>query len=216
MAAKILFIEDNPDHQLIVSRMLKKAGHDVSVEATGHDGIRAAKRGGIDLILLDYGLPDMDGMAVLAELTALGTPVVFVTGRSDQKLASEALTGGAANYVVKDAHYVTTLPEIVERTLNGHKPDAPTAKRAPRPSKMDDSYLISFREHVRAALKPLVGELHTRIEGKNFTDAVGQLEALLGSSEQVLDEELGALDELLYEELSRSMGSNTGDSQGGE
>lgn len=114
---KILLIEDNPDHALVAQRILQRAGYDVQNAATGREGIDAASTGGFDLVLLDYGLPDMDGMSVLAEISRVGTPVVFVTGRSDAKLAVDALRAGATNYIIKDAHYVSNLPDVARQTL---------------------------------------------------------------------------------------------------
>lgn len=115
---RILLIEDNPDHALVATRILQRAGYEVSSAATGREGIDAAQSGGFDLVLLDYGLPDMDGMSVLSEIAHIGTPVVFVTGRSDAKLAVDALRAGATNYIVKDAHYVSNLPDVARQTLD--------------------------------------------------------------------------------------------------
>lgn len=114
---RILLIEDNPDHALVASRILQRAGFVVENAPTGREGIDAARATGYDLVLLDYGLPDMDGMSVLAELSRVGTPVVFVTGRSDAKLAVDALKAGATNYIIKDAHYVSNLPDVARSTL---------------------------------------------------------------------------------------------------
>jgi CheY-like chemotaxis protein len=113
---RILLIEDNADHALVASRVLERAGFAVTTATSGQAGIEAVKQG-FDLILLDYGLPDMDGMQVLEAISASSTPVVFVTGRSDARLAVDALRAGAANYIVKDSHYVSELPEVAAETL---------------------------------------------------------------------------------------------------
>ena len=113
---RILLIEDNPDHALVASRVLERAGFSVTTVTTGQKGIDSVSQG-FDLVLLDYGLPDMDGMQVLTAISGLNVPVVFVTGRSDAKLAVDALRAGAANYIVKDSHYVSKLPEVARETL---------------------------------------------------------------------------------------------------
>lgn len=113
---RILLIEDNPDHALVASRVLERAGFGVTTVTTGQKGIESVSQG-FDLVLLDYGLPDMDGMQVLTAISGLNVPVVFVTGRSDAKLAVDALRAGAANYIVKDSHYVSKLPEVARETL---------------------------------------------------------------------------------------------------
>ncbi len=113
---RILLIEDNPDHALVASRVLERAGFSVTTAVTGQAGIESVSQG-FDLVLLDYGLPDMDGMQVLTAISGLNVPVVFVTGRTDAKLAVDALRAGAANYIVKDSHYVSKLPEVAQETL---------------------------------------------------------------------------------------------------
>jgi CheY-like chemotaxis protein len=115
-ARRILLIEDNPDHALVASRVLERAGFSVTTAITGQVGIESVSQG-FDLVLLDYGLPDMDGMQVLTAISGLNVPVVFVTGRTDAKLAVDALRAGAANYIVKDSHYVSKLPEVARETL---------------------------------------------------------------------------------------------------
>jgi hypothetical protein len=69
----------------------------------------------------------------------------------------------------------------------------------------DDKYLEDFRASVRASLKPLVDAFRVRIVSRPFGDAVQELERILSASERVVDEELGVLDQMLYEELSRRL-----------
>lgn len=69
----------------------------------------------------------------------------------------------------------------------------------------DDRYLDDFRVAVRASLSPLVEAFRHKIQSRPFGDAVQELERILSASERVVDEELGVLDQLLYEELSRRL-----------
>jgi CheY-like chemotaxis protein len=117
MHNRILLVEDNPDHALVAGRVLERAGFTATVAETGELGISHALSGDYDLVLLDYGLPDMDGLKVLEAILGCGVPVVFVTGRADAKLAVDALRAGAANYIVKDSHYVSRLPQVAKETL---------------------------------------------------------------------------------------------------
>ena len=117
MHNRILLVEDNPDHALVAGRVLERAGFAATVAETGELGISHALSGEVDLVLLDYGLPDMDGLKVLEAILGCGVPVVFVTGRADAKLAVDALRAGAANYIVKDSHYVSRLPQVAKETL---------------------------------------------------------------------------------------------------
>jgi hypothetical protein len=64
-----------------------------------------------------------------------------------------------------------------------------------------------FRAAVRAALNPLIAQFREQVRTRGFSDAIIELERVLEASERVLDEELEVLDQLLYEELSRAIGS---------
>ncbi len=202
--ARILLIEDNADQAFVASRFLERAGFLVAHQATAATGLESARAGGFDLIMLDYGLPDSDGLFTLEQLMPLGIPVVLVTGRSEAQLAVKALQAGAANYIVKDSHYLGKLPEIARDALAriAAKPlDLEPVKRVLNPA---DS-LEDFRYSVRQALLPMVQHFRERILETSFSDAVSELEKTLESAEAVLDEELEALDQLLYEQLSRAL-----------
>lgn len=69
----------------------------------------------------------------------------------------------------------------------------------------DEKYLEDFRNAVRASLAPLVEAFRQKIQSRPFGEAVQELERILAASERVVDEELGVLDQLLYEELSRRL-----------
>lgn len=72
----------------------------------------------------------------------------------------------------------------------------------------DDTDLEVFRSAVRQALTPLVEVFRENIRNRGFADAISELERILAASERVLDDELGVLDQLLYEELSRALNQN--------
>jgi DNA-binding response OmpR family regulator len=200
---RILLIEDNPDQAFVAGRFLERAGFSVAHQSTATTGLESAKTGVFDLIMLDYGLPDSDGLSALEALTPLGIPIILVTGRSEAQLAVKALQAGAANYIVKDSHYLGKLPEIAKDTLErvAAKPVVFESKRQITQAES----LERFRQSVRQALSPMVQHFRERILETSFTDAVTELENTLESAEGVLDEELEALDQLLYEELSRAL-----------
>jgi hypothetical protein len=70
-----------------------------------------------------------------------------------------------------------------------------------------------FRAAVRAALDPLIARFREGVRTRPFSEAIVELERVLEASERVLDEELEVLDQLLYEELSRAIGSQDGTRQ---
>jgi DNA-binding response OmpR family regulator len=201
---RILLIEDNPDQAFVASRFLERAGFAVAHQATGAQGLDSARTGGFDLVMLDYALPDTDGLTLLEELVPLGLPVVLVTGRSEAQLAVKALQAGATNYIVKDSHYLSKLPDIARETLERIR-SAPVTLEPRRSALTEEETLERFRQIVRKALEPMLPLFRDRIKHSTFADAVDELERVLEATETVLDEELEVLDQLLYEELSRTL-----------
>ena len=70
-----------------------------------------------------------------------------------------------------------------------------------------DNEIDQFRAAVREALNPLIARFREGVRTRPFSEAIIELERVLEASERVLDEELEVLDQLLYEELSRAIGT---------
>lgn len=103
--ARVLVIDDDPDVSLLARLQLENAGYDVVEAATAADGLSRALDSAPDVVLLDWMLPDGDGIGLLAELRASDAtsdvPVIMVTARShagDQRAAWEA---GVVDYLTK-------------------------------------------------------------------------------------------------------------------
>jgi len=103
---RILYIDDDPGIGRLVQRHLRRMGCDVTLAASGAEGLEAAAAEKFDAIGLDHYMPGQDGLEVLAALRALPEPppVIFVTGAEEPRIAVTALKNGAADYVVKDVH----------------------------------------------------------------------------------------------------------------
>jgi DNA-binding response OmpR family regulator len=95
-------IEDDGSIRSAITRALTDLGHVVSTSNTGMSGLEAAVDNAPDVVLLDLGLPDIDGLQVLAMLRAVSeVPVIIITARDDDADMVKALDGGADDYVVK-------------------------------------------------------------------------------------------------------------------
>ena len=115
----VLLVEDNPDHIHLIERRLRDGGLDVRRASSGKEAL--ASLDGIDLVLLDYKLPDMTGLETLHHIRRIDGPsVVMITGMGSEEIAVEAMRAGAIDYVVKDAAYIRMLPEVVERAWRLH------------------------------------------------------------------------------------------------
>jgi DNA-binding response OmpR family regulator len=100
--AHVLVVEDDARLRGLVREALEATGHRVTAVGTGSDALLRALDGGIDLVLLDLNLPDVDGIEIARRLHADGeVPIVMLTARGDVASRVEGLYAGAADYVTK-------------------------------------------------------------------------------------------------------------------
>lgn len=113
---RILVIDDNEVDREVVRRFL---GSDFEVHeaASATAGFEKLKEMEPDCVLLDYRLPDRDGVEVLEELVAGGWAVVVLTGQGDEVIAVRALKAGALDYVVKRTLSASSLERTVRLVL---------------------------------------------------------------------------------------------------
>jgi len=108
----ILVIEDEPQMRRFLRGSLGTTGHKLIEAATGQEGLAAAAAQKADIVLLDLGLPDMDGIEVtrrLREWTA--TPIIVLSARGQDHDKIAALDAGADDYLTKPF----SLPELLAR-----------------------------------------------------------------------------------------------------
>lgn len=100
---RILVVEDDTDLAEAVVRRLRRQGHAVDWQSNGREACEVLGYAQFDLLLLDIGLPGMDGLALLAHLRRQGnkTPVLMLTARSDIEDRVNALDEGADDYLDK-------------------------------------------------------------------------------------------------------------------
>ncbi|MBC8199266.1 MAG: response regulator [Desulfobacteraceae bacterium] len=123
---RILMVEDNPDHAELTTRVLLQEENinEVVLVETGQDCMEKLADGHrFGLILLDYGLPGIDGLSTLRKINKSGydIPVVMVTGQGNERIAAEAIKTGAYDYVVKSSDYLSVLPAVVIKALKHHR-----------------------------------------------------------------------------------------------
>jgi DNA-binding response OmpR family regulator len=100
--ALLLLIEDDVKIRTAMVRALTERGHAVASQPTGMAGLRHAIDERPDLVVLDLGLPDLDGAALLRMLRSVSqVPVIVATARDDDRAVVSALDAGADDYVVK-------------------------------------------------------------------------------------------------------------------
>jgi DNA-binding response OmpR family regulator len=100
--ADILVIEDDQRIRELVCRHLAGDGYGVTSEGTGLEGLRTLSANPPDALVLDLGLPDLDGLDLLKMIRAVSDlPVLVLTARDDEATILTAFAGGADDYVVK-------------------------------------------------------------------------------------------------------------------
>jgi two-component system KDP operon response regulator KdpE len=101
-APSILVVDDEPQIRRFLDISLRAEGYRVELADTGQSGLAMLATHGIDLVVLDLGLPDIDGQDVLRELRAWSqVPVLVLTVRSSEFEKVSALDAGANDYVTK-------------------------------------------------------------------------------------------------------------------
>lgn len=100
--AQVLVVEDDPTIRTALTRALTDRGHAVTSAPSAMTGLQFAVDQRPDLVVLDLGLPDVDGLEMLRMLRGVSqVPVVVATARDDEKSIIAALDAGADDYVVK-------------------------------------------------------------------------------------------------------------------
>lgn len=100
--ARVLVVDDDRALLRALRVGLAGRGHDVSVAATGEDGLSKAAVDAPEVMVLDLGLPDLDGLEVLKRVRQWSElPVIVLSAQRDEGRKVEALDGGADDYVTK-------------------------------------------------------------------------------------------------------------------
>jgi two-component system KDP operon response regulator KdpE len=122
-AKRVLIIDDEPQISRFLGISLRAQGYLVEEAATGQAGLQSMASQGADLVILDLGLPDLDGQDVLRELRAWSeTPVIVLSVRASETEKVRALDGGANDYVTKPFG-VQELSARIRALLRQQAPD---------------------------------------------------------------------------------------------
>lgn len=117
----VLLIEDDPPIRRLLRTSLGANGFEVIEAASGQDGLAAIRAQKPELVLLDLGLPDMDGLDVIRAIRGSGdkTPIVVLSSRGEEGVKVEALDLGADDYVIKPFGMAELIARI--RTALRHR-----------------------------------------------------------------------------------------------
>ena len=100
--ARVVLIEDDVEIRRLVAGALSRSGHGVESAARGMEGLELVVGGAPDVVLMDLGLPDIDGTDLLRMIRAVSkVPVLVITARGEDPTVVQTLDAGADDYLVK-------------------------------------------------------------------------------------------------------------------
>ncbi|MGE4578270.1 MAG: putative bifunctional diguanylate cyclase/phosphodiesterase [Desulfuromonadales bacterium] len=113
----VLLVEDDRGIRNLAKIHLERLGCRLLLAASGHEAVDLLDEHACDLMLLDFGLPDMTGQQLLDEISSRHPhlPFLVTTGHGSEKVAVEFMKRGALDYVIKDESFWKNLPKAVER-----------------------------------------------------------------------------------------------------
>lgn len=170
----ILVVEDEPGISSFVAKGLTSAGYNVTVVDKGADAISGALGGDYSLIVLDIGLPDMDGFEVLEQIRGQGAtlPIIVLTARSSVEDTVSGLEQGADDYMSKPFRFEELLARIRLRLKNATSED---------PSNMVQINVEGLHLDLRTRCATIDGE-PVELSAREFT----MLQAFMEHPDQVL------------------------------
>lgn len=125
----ILVSDDEPAIRRLLGGIVARGGHEPVFAATGRETIAAVERGHVDALLLDLGLPDLDGLEVISAIRARHSlPILVVTAREATSEKIAALDLGADDYVTKPFdgdELLARLRSALRRTGTARQGDGP-------------------------------------------------------------------------------------------
>ena len=159
---RVLIVEDEERISSFLAKGLEASGFTTSVAATGGVAISLSRTNDFDLMILDIGLPDMDGFDVLRQLRERdkNMPVIIVTARDSVGDTVHGLEGGADDYVTKPFKFEELLARVRARLRTDRTPEAAVLEagsvtldlRARTMSQEGRSFELSAREFALAEL----------------------------------------------------------------
>jgi CheY-like chemotaxis protein len=113
-SGKVLVVDDNNDLRIVVSKMLSRLGYDVSSADSGENGLSIFLKNKFDMVLSDYEMPGIDGVAFACSVKKSSpcTPVVIMTGAGKETVFSRKST--AVDEVISKPFTLAQIDETIQ------------------------------------------------------------------------------------------------------
>ncbi len=154
---QVLVVEDNAGDVRLLREMFSKESSD-AFEFTHLCSLREAEvhlaQGGVDIVLLDMGLPDGHGIDTVrrAHAAAPGVPVIVLTGLDDEELAESAMAEGAQDYLIKGQIENRALPRALRHAIERHRMQAEADLARTQQIELKDEFLSHVSHELRSPL----------------------------------------------------------------
>ena len=169
---RILAIDDSRLVRDMLISLLTENNFDIHVAASGNEGLHYNRNNSYDLILLDYMLPDINGLQMLTKLSkdTPSTPVIMLTSKGNEGIAVQAMKLGAIDYVIKSSDFILQLPLIIRSAIKSNKNRLQKAyskdiKKEYIPSKIHSQRIRVLLVDDNDVMKTLMGQI---LEINNF------------------------------------------------
>jgi signal transduction histidine kinase len=192
-ALQVLLVEDNAGDARLLREMFstEKAG---SFELTHllrmSEAVIHLAKGGVDIVLLDMGLPDGHGIDTVrrTHAAAPGIPVIVLTGLDDEALAAEAMKEGAQDYLIKGQIENRALPRALRHAIERHRMQTETDLIRRNQMQFKDEFLSHVSHELRSPLTAIyqfVTILQDRLAGELNLEQHEYLEIILRNVKQL-------------------------------
>jgi DNA-binding NtrC family response regulator len=211
MPEVVLIVDDDPVHRRLLESMVQRFGYQTVVAGGGDDAMKALTASGIDGVVLDLVMPDLDGLGVLARMreAGLNIPVIVQTAHGGIDNVISAMRSGATDFVVKPAS-----PERLQVSLRNALATKALAGELQRLKRKHDGTLtiadvvtrsVAMQPVLRTAEKAAASAIPVLIEGESGVGKELLARAIHGSGERrskpFVAVNCGALPENLIESI---------------
>ncbi len=201
---KVAIVEDNEIDRRNCIRLLKRASkytYEISECATGKEGLELTAKEELDLILLDFKLPDIDGLEFLNKICEMSysCAIVMLTGHGNEEVAVRALKSGASDYISKDTMTGDLLNQTIASAVTAFQLENERRLRteAESRSQAKTNFLSRVSHELRTPMNAIIGFAEvmdanskdplTSGQRKNLSFILKSAEHLLNLINEILD-----------------------------
>src|ERR1700680_1327054 len=192
-ALQVLVVEDNAGDARLLREMFSKekpGSFELTHLMRMSEAVIHLEKGGVDVVLLDMGLPDGHGLHTVrrAHAAAPGVPVIVLTGLDDEALAAEAMKEGAQDYLIKGQIENRALPRALRHAIERHRMQTETDLIRTDQMKFQDEFLSHVSHELRSPLTAIyqfVTILLDRLAGELNLEQLEYLQIVLRNVKQL-------------------------------